>query len=110
MSKVTESVDFDRVADDQLKKFLSKFGDQLLTVINGGLDFQSNFSCKLLSVTFSAANTNTSVSHGLGRVPTGYIPYQKSASLNVYDGTSANSASTLNLRASATGTVGLIVF
>lgn len=110
MSKLTASVDFDRVKPEELAKFLAKFGDQLLQLINGNLDFATNFNCKILSVTFSAANANVATPHGLGRVPAGYFVISKSASMIVYDGTSANTLQTLNLRASAAGAVNLIVF
>jgi hypothetical protein len=114
MSKVTASTNFDQVADEgvelpQLKKFLAIFADQVVEVLTNKLDFETNFNCKLLSVTFSAANVNVAVNHGLGRVPTGYIVYQRSANLVVFDG-SANTSTFLNLQASTAGTVSVIVF
>ena len=110
MSKVTASTDFDRVKPEDLPKFLSLFGEQVVQVLNNGLDFQSNFNCALISVTFSAANTDTAVSHGLGRVPTGYLIYSRSTAMDVYDGVTAWTSDTLYLRTSTTGTIGVIVF
>jgi hypothetical protein len=110
MSKVTASTDFDRAPKEQLTRFLTLLASDVVQQINGGLDFQSNFNCKLLTVTFSAANAAVAVVHGLGRVPTGFIVYQRSANLVVYDGVSPNTSSTLNLRASAAGTVSGICF
>lgn len=110
MSKLTASTDFDRLEKEELAKFLAKFGDQVVQLLNGNLDFTTNFNCKLLSVTFSVANANTAVPHGLNRVPVGYFITSRSASVIVYDGTSANTSTTLNVRASAMGSVNLIVF
>jgi len=110
MSNITASTDFDRVKDEDLKKHLNLFGEQVLQVLTNGLDFASNFNGKMLSMTFDAANTDASVQHGLGRVPVGYLVYQRSASMVVYDGSVANTASTLTLRASSAGTTSLIVF
>lgn len=110
MSKVTASTDFDRLEEKELKKHLAIFAEQLLQALNGNLDFATNFNCKLLSITFSAAGTDTALPHGLGRVHTGYIVYSRSAGIVIYDGAQASTSTTLYLRATATGTASLIVF
>ncbi len=110
MSKITASADFDKVKDDEQARILALFGEQVLSVVNGNLDFATNINCKLMSISFATANANVSTAHSLGRQPTGYIVYQKSANLNVYDGTSANTSSVINLRSSAAGTASMIVF
>lgn len=110
MSKVTASTDFDRIDEESLKKFLALLAEQLVTVLNGNIDFQTNFNCKMLSVTFGAANSDAAVSHGLGRVPTGVLEYSKSAAMIIYNGSVPNNQSVLYLRSSAVGTASVIVF
>lgn len=116
MSSLTASTDFTQVDDKknpdvpELKKFLSIFGDNVVETINGNLDFSTNFNGKLMSVTFSSANSDVAVSHGLGRVPSGYLVYSRSASMVVYNGSSPSTSSVIYLKASATGTVGLFIF
>lgn len=110
MSKVTASADFDRVKDEDLKRFLALFGEQVLQVLTNGLDFQTNFNCALISVTFTAANADTAVSHPLGRVPSGFLVYSLDGGIVVYNGATANTSTTLYVRSSGTGTAGLIVF
>lgn len=110
MSNITESVDFDRIKPEDLQKYLAIFGAAVVQTINGNLDFSTNFNCKLHSVTFGAADTNVAVTHGLGRVPAGYITYKATAALVVYDGSTASTTSEFYLRASAIGVASVIVF
>lgn len=110
MSKITASSDFTKVPDPDVKRFITLFAEQVLDIVNGKLDFGTNFNCKVVSVTFSSSATDTSVAHSLGHVPVGYFEIRKNASMIVYDGSVAWTASSISLRASATGTVSLVVF
>lgn len=110
MSKPTQSTDFDRIKPEDVPKYLAKYAEEISRILTNGVDFQTNFNGKLLSITFSAANSDTALTHNLGRVPTGYLVYSKSAALIVYDGSLGSSESVIYLRASAPGTAGVIVF
>lgn len=112
MSNITASSDMSQIDSkdiDLVIKFIDLFMQNVVQVVNGQLDFKTNVNCKLLSITFSAANTNTAINHGLGRIPAGYIITGASAAALVYNGT-GNTTSVLNLMASAPATVGLLVF
>lgn len=110
MSNITASADFTRVQDHDLERFLEIFADDVKRVVNGNLDFQTNFRAKLISVVFTSANTNTTVFHGLGQAPTGYIVSKLSAPMTVYDGTLESNKTTITLRSSAAGTALLLIF
>ncbi len=110
MSNITASSDMTQCKPEELAKFLDIFCQDVADTVNGKLDFTTNFNCKLISVTFGAAGVSTSAVHGLGRVPSGYIVTGASAATAVYNSTVANTASTINLIASAAATVGLLVF
>lgn len=110
MSKVTADSGIDKASAEDQPRLLSVFLDQVKTIINNGLQFVDNFSGKTLTLTFSAANTDTALTHGLGRVPTGYIIIKRSASMVVYDGSAAWTSQLIYLKASATGTVTVLVF
>lgn len=110
MSKITSSTDFTTIKPEDLPKHLSFFADEVVNKVNGGLDFATNINCKLISITFSAGATNTSIAHGLNRLPVGYLVYGQTANITVYDGSTANTTTTLTLRSSAAGAVRLIVF
>lgn len=110
MSSITASDDFTKVPDSDVKRFITLFAEDVLARVNGGLDFATNFNCKIISATFSASGTDTSFNHTLGHPPTGYFEIRKSASMIVYDGSVAWTASTISLRSSANGTVSLVIF
>lgn len=110
MSKISASPDISQVKPEELARFVDIFCHDVVQKVNGDLDFQNNINCKLVSIPFAAANTEASVSHGLGRVPTGYLVYGATAAMSVYNGVSTNTAALLYLRASAVGTANLIVF
>lgn len=110
MSKVQASVDLATVKEEEFQKYVTLALQDIVRQVNGGLDFQSNFAGQLLSVIFTAANTNTSLGHSLGRVPAGYIITSLSASMVVYTGSAAWTSSTINLKSSATGTAGVLVY
>ncbi len=110
MSSITASTDMDKVTDDDLSKYAELFFSDVVRVVNGGLDFQTNFNCKLVSITFGAFDTDTSIAHGLGRVPAGYIVTSSTAATGVYNGSIASTSSNLTLRSSNLATVGLIIF
>lgn len=110
MSKITASSEFDRADEKEVMRLITIWAEQVAQTVNGKLDLASNFNGVQLSVAFSAANTNVQISHGLNRAPIGYIVTKLSASMIVYDGTSANTGTTLNLRSSAAGTAGVFVY
>lgn len=111
MSKITQESKIDIVKEDVDRwNLVSQFFDQVKTIINNGLKFSDNFDGKIINVTFSSANTDTSVAHGLGRAPAGYIVTSLSASMVIYNGSTGSSSTNLILRSSAAGSAGLIVY
>jgi hypothetical protein len=110
MSKLTASVDFDRVKAEEMPRFINLFAEQVESLINNGLTFSDNFDAKIVSVSITTADTDFAVAHGLGREPLGYFVIGQTANMGVYNGSRANSASVLYLRASAVGTASVLVF
>ncbi len=110
MSKVTGNPGVDKVQESEFKKFVSLLFEEIVRTLNNGLDFSSNFNGSTVSITFAAANTDTSIAHGLNRVPTGYLVIGQSAAMSVYNGSAANTSTLLYLRSSATGTATVQVF
>lgn len=110
MSSISASTDMTQCKPEELTKFIDLFCQDVVDTVNGKLDFTTNFNCKLLSITFGSADTDTGIAHGLGRVPAGYIVTGASAATSVYNGSVSSSSTSLVLRASVAATVGLIVF
>lgn len=110
MSKITESYDFDKVKPEEMPRYLSKYGEQVARTINGGLDFATNLSGVTVSATFSVANTDVTVTHNLGRIPTGYIVTSITSSMVIYTGSIASTTSTITLRCDGGGVATLLIF
>lgn len=109
--KFSASTDIDRLeGEEEVKRWVAIALDQVGQILNNGLLFSDNFNAKILTVTFPVANVEVASLHGLGRVPSGYIQVGQTAATIVYDGSSANTASLLYLRASAAGTVRILVY
>ncbi len=83
---------------------------QIVSALNGQLDF-GNLKTQAVSVTFSsAANANTSVPHNLNKTGVMYFVVSKSAAGDIYSGT-GDTSSVLHLKSSVGGvTVSLILF
>lgn len=110
MSRFTASTDIQQVKPEDVPRFTDQAFQAIAEILNGGIDFETNIKCKILSVTFATANIQQAVSHGLGRVPQGYLVISSSAATSIYNGSSGSSSDVINLAATAPATVGLIVF
>lgn len=110
MSRITASTSIREVKPEEVPRFVDIFCQNVVTVVNGGLDFATNFNCKVVSVVFTAANTDTTVVHNLGRVASKYFPISKTVATDVYDGSVPSSSSAIILRATVPSTVTLVVF
>lgn len=95
---------------DKFSRFASRLFDELSSILNSGITFSENFNAKLVGVTFNASNTETTIAHGLPRIPSGYIVVQASAAMSVYDSGTANTDVNLYLKSSAAGNATLLIF
>ena len=97
------------IEDDKEKfRFIQLWMQDASSVINGRVEFSSNIQSNLKSVVFAAANTDTTVAHGLAFPPNGYIVAGLSANMVIYDGALASTSSKITLKSSAVGTARLI--
>lgn len=81
----------------------------LQSILNKNIAVSENLKGAIISVTFSAANTNTQARHGLSFTPSNYIVVGLSASMVIYDG-NENTDKIVNFKSSATGTARIFVF
>jgi hypothetical protein len=91
------------LGDDAVSLFLREVRNFLVALRDNSLLWSNQ-----VSVTFAGASTQN-VSHGLGRIPTGYVIEGKSADVRVWDG-GTPTAEFLPLTSSAAGTVRLRVY
>jgi hypothetical protein len=96
---------------ETLRDYSSILFSGIIDLVSGNLSFKDNFKCKAITVVFSSANTNTTVKHSLGFVPSGYIVTKRSGSFNIFSGTTAWDTNNIYLQTSAVpATIDVIVF
>lgn len=89
----------------KLIQAMTEFNNNLDAILNRGARFEDNIDCRLVSVTSDATpGTEFSVAHTLGKIPVGYLVYGQNGAGSVYDGTTANTATTLFLKSDAAST------
>jgi hypothetical protein len=89
---------------------IQQYWSNLVTVLNGNVSFgngvlSDNISGSWVSVTFSAANTNTTIAHNLNRLPVAYIPMSKLVTCDVYNGSVAPTKTQITLKCTVATTV-----
>jgi hypothetical protein len=117
--KAIPSLDFIVDKPEHIKRFstmLQKIHQQVARVINGKIGYgdgtnADNIDGVWASETFASANTDTTITHNLGRVPVGFHVVSKSVSCDIFNGVAAWTTTTITLQSSvAPATVKLFVF
>lgn len=108
----TEQFDKLRTFDKDLLTSLSNWAMVLKSILDGGISINDNFDASQVSVVSHATpGTEFSVAHGLGKIPLGYIITGQNGAGGVYDGSTANSRTTLYLKSDvASKTFRILVF
>lgn len=102
--KIQASPDISNIKDEEIKRFSTIVLTQIVGAINGNITFSDNMLGQQVSVTFTAANTDTAIDHTLNRTISQYLVLSRSANMVIYDGSSASTSSRIYLKSSATGT------
>lgn len=111
MGQIQASTDFATLKTDEDRfRYIKIFCDAVTQQVNGQLEFGANIRSVFVDVTFTAADVTVSVTHNLGRVPSGYIAVSASAALSIYTGSGAWTSSVMFLAANAAGSVKILVF
>ncbi len=112
--KVAQVASLGKIQDpQQFQRMASTAIDDILRIINGKLDFSAdNLNCAIVSVSAASITpaTDFAVTHNLGRQAKYYIPIEKSAACDVYDGVTSKTNSTLYLRATVSVNLTLLIF
>ncbi|MBI4397041.1 MAG: hypothetical protein HY548_08105 [Elusimicrobia bacterium] len=95
-----------------LMKALNELNLNLESILNGGIRFQDNVDCKTISFTSSGTpDAENTVTHALGKIPTGFIVANLDKAAIVYSSASAWTASNIYLKVNAASVaVKIIVF
>lgn len=91
--------------DSRLSKGINDWAFVLKSILDGGISFADNADVSFVTVTSHLTpGTEFSVAHTLGKVPTGYIVTKQAGAGSIYNGTTANTASTIYFRSDVAST------
>lgn len=79
--------------DKSVEEALLRTGQQLEDILNKGIKFAENFNGQIKSHTSNAvANTEDTISHTLGRIPSGYLVLYQDKAGTLFQGPSTGTA------------------
>lgn len=97
-----------RDAEQNLDRLFVK----LRMMLNNGLNFKENFNCYVTTITTNATpGVETTIAHGLKRIPAGFIILETDKAGHIFTGSTAKSATNYYVRsdvASVTATLVII--
>lgn len=96
--------------DEERVQATTLFLKDVFNILNKGFTLTDNAKGAFLTVTFSLADTDTQIRHGLDFVPTNYLLCGSSVAMSVYDGTLSPDKTFIYLKTSAAGSARLFVF
>lgn len=110
--KIQQPGDLGRTTDPQaFIRYGSNVIKDTVSTVNGNLEFDVNLRTKTMTVNFTSANSDTAVTHSLGRTIKSYFPVSKNVSCDIYTGTTTGTSNTIYLRSTvAPATVTLVLF
>lgn len=97
-------------SDPAFMVYLSQLINQMQDILNGHIGFIDNCNTAIMKINFVSANTTQAFTHGLNRIPNGYILVGAGAATQIYDGTQANTTQTLYLQSTVATSVKILVF
>ena len=108
----TEQFDKIRPFDKDLLTALSNWAMVLKSILDGGISIDDNVDASRVTVvTHVTPGTEFSISHGLGKVPLGYIVTGQEAAGSIYDGSTSNTNTTIYFKSDVSSkTFNLLVF
>lgn len=110
MSKLTRYADFGRMKEfDKFAGACSSAFADLVDIVNGNIDFQTNVNCVFVEFEIQA-DVELTVSHSLGRVPVGRIVTYQTCQEVIYDSDTTATIDTINLWCGSSGSVRMILF
>lgn len=100
------------VRDTDLNRVLNDLIIELRQILNNGVRFEDNHDAKIVNYTSNATpDTEDTLAHTLGKIPTGYIVCGKNKAGIIYDGSTSWTATNIYLKCdTASVTFKLIIF
>jgi hypothetical protein len=106
MPKIVTTLEFAAQTKDKTWEMMTRIYEQLARVVNGKIsfgigsnlpfnpvatrDFSDNIDCAWIEVQFTAAATDLTITHNLGRLLSAYVVCRKSTPVDIYDSPTMN--------------------
>ncbi len=81
----------------------SQFFDDVASLLDGGIQFDSNIETDTIPVFFATANVDVQVRHNLNKSNINYLIVQKPVTVDVYHGSGTDTNSVVYLRSTVGG-------
>jgi len=108
MAKVTD-MDTSTAQPSEFQRYSSIQMQNVVTILNKGIQIRDNFDCTIADVEFASANADVEVSHNLSRPPLGYFAVGLSAAMIIYTGSVPANSSKITLKSSAAGSAKIVI-
>lgn len=95
---------------EDLRKFVAIALQDLVTAFNGKVGVPDNLDVSIIDATINGSGSDTPVSHGLRRIPVGYLVAGLNANTAVYTGSKTWTNELIYLRSGSAVTAKLIFF
>jgi hypothetical protein len=87
MGKIKAVTDVGNVESiENLRRYLQQTLSLIVETINGNLELNDNIKLKIVEINFVESNVDTSIAHGLNKIPTGFIQIGSNVASIVYSG------------------------
>jgi len=98
--------------ENDLNNALEAFINSISLILDRGISFLDNVDCVLVTFTSSATpDAENTISHLLGKIPSGFIVYSQDKAGSFYDGSTAFTASNIYVKCdTASVTAKIIIF
>lgn len=111
MAKITSPTDLTSITDEKdFMRFTSQLINNIVDIINGKITFNDNITSQSVTVSFTAANTDTAISHKLNKTGVKYFPVSKSVACDVFNGSKSQTTNTIYLQSTQIANVTLELY
>lgn len=108
--RINTGTDFDNIPEQDQIRYISVFGDQVKTALNGNVSFLDNIRGSIQIVSFQATAQDVQINHGLNSLPNGYFLIGSSVPMSIYDGVQRSDRTVIYLRSNAIGAAKVFIF
>lgn len=94
-----------RKLDDDLFRYLNEQDENLASIFENGINFDENVDGDFVTFTSNAiANTEDSIAHELGKIPTGFIVTALDKGAVIYNGGTVDTKTVIHLKSTVAAT------